>query len=139
MLKTAESRLKRKLTLFVLAIGPVFALGGCAYGELRQVLRAQVASETSCGDVTVESSSAYAPGHKPGQYRVKGCGVDRIYDCPKDEGLVSYGAKVCTYVDSNSIKPPEPTPTAAPGGDDMGEPMDAPPPLEPADDAPSEP
>jgi hypothetical protein len=133
MLKTAEPRLNRKLTLLLLAIGPVLVLGGCAYGELKQVLRAQVASETSCGDVTVEGSSAYAPGYKPGQYRVKGCGVDRIYNCPKDEGLVSYSAKVCTYVDSKSVKPPEPTPMAAPAGDDMAEPMDAPMEPEPSD------
>jgi hypothetical protein len=104
----------------------VLALSGCAYGELKQVLRAQVASETNCGDVIVENSSVYAPGHKPNQYRVRGCGIDRTYDCPQKEGLVSYGAKVCTYVDAKSIKPPEPAP-AAPAGDDMGgEPMEAP-------------
>jgi hypothetical protein len=127
MLKTAESRLARTLTLFVLAFGPMLALVGCAYGELKQVLRAQVAAETSCGDVTIEPSSVYAPGHKPGQYRVRGCGVDRVYDCPKEDGLVSYGDKVCTYVDAKSIKPPQPTPSAAPAGEDMADPMDAPP------------
>jgi hypothetical protein len=125
MLKT-ESRLTRLLTLFVLASGPMLALGGCAYGELKQVLRAQVASETSCGDVTIEKASPYAPGYKPGQYRVKGCGVDRTYDCPKESGLVSYGAKVCTYVDAKSAKPPEPTPSAA-GAEPGMDPMDAPP------------
>jgi hypothetical protein len=128
MSKTAESRLTRTV-LLVLAFGPMLMLSlvGCAYGELKQVLRAQVAAETSCGDVTVENSSVYAPGHKPSQYRVKGCGVDRTYDCPNASGLISYGAKVCTYVDSKSIKPAEPTPSAAPGGgEDMGDPMDAP-------------
>jgi hypothetical protein len=129
MSNTAESRVARKLTLFLLGFGPlVVTMGGCAYCELRQVLRAQVASETSCGDVVVENSSVYAPGHKPNQFRVRGCGIDRTYDCPKEEGLVSYGAKVCTYVDSKSIKPPEPA--APPAGDPgMAEPMD-----EPADD-----
>jgi hypothetical protein len=121
MSKTAESRVARKLTLFLLGFGPLAAslgmLGGCAYGELRQVLRAQVASETSCGDVTVESSSVFAPGHKPNQFRVRGCGVDRTYDCPKADGLVSYGAKVCTYVDSKSIQLPGPTPPAAGGAE----------------------
>lgn len=125
MSNTADSRVARKLTLFLLGFGPlVFTLGGCAYGELRQVLRAQVASETSCGDVVVENSSVFAPGHKPNQFRVRGCGIDRTYDCPKEEGFVSYGAKVCTYVDSKSIKLPEPAP--APGGEPgMAEPMDS--------------
>jgi hypothetical protein len=124
---SAESRVARKLTLLLLSFGLLaVGLSGCAYGELRQVLRAQVASETNCGDVTVESSSVFAPGHKPNQFRVRGCGVDRTYDCPKSEGLVSYGAKVCTYVDSKSIKPPEPAP--APGEPGMAEPpMDEPP------------
>ncbi len=128
MSKTAESRVTRSLTLVLLGFGPlVVTLGGCAYGELRQVLRAQVASETSCGDVTVESSSVFAPGHKPNQFRVRGCGVDRTYDCPKEEGLVSYGAKVCTYVDSKSIQLPAPTPPAAVEDPGMAEPE---PPLE---------
>lgn len=126
MLKTAEFRLTRMLTLFALASGPMLALGGCAYGELKQVLRAQVASEISCGDVIIESASAYTPGYKPGQYRVKGCGVDRTYECPKETGLVSYGAKVCTYVDAKATKPPEPMPL--PAGEDpaLAEPLDAP-------------
>jgi hypothetical protein len=126
MSNTADSRVARKLTLLLLGFGPlVVTLSGCAYGELRQVLRAQVASETSCGDVVVESSSVYAPGHKPNQFRVRGCGIDRTYDCPKSEGLVSYGAKVCTYVDSKSIKPPEPAP-AEPADPALAEPMDEP-------------
>jgi hypothetical protein len=133
MLKTAESRLTRTLTLLVLGGGLMLALGGCAYGELKQVLRAQVASEISCADVTIENSSPYAPNYKPGQYRVKGCGVDRTYECPKETGLVSYNSKICSYVDSKSVKPPEPTPSAA-GGEDpaMADPMDDAPPLEPA-------
>jgi hypothetical protein len=135
MLKTAESRLTRT-ALFVLAFGPMLALVGCAYGELKQVLRAQVAAETSCGDVTIEPSSLYAPGHKQGQYRVKGCGVDRVYDCPKESGLVAYGDKVCTYVDAKAMKPAEPTPSAAPsGGEDLPEPLDAP--AEPAEPSPT--
>jgi hypothetical protein len=126
MLKTAESRLVLP-TLFVLATGPMLALGGCAYGELKQVLRAQVASEISCGDVTIERSSPYAPGYKPGQYRVKGCGVDRTYECPKDTGLVSYNSKICTYVDAKSVKAAEPTPPAAGADPALADPMDAPP------------
>lgn len=127
MLKVAESRRSRVLVLSLLIAGPVLAAGGCAYGELKQVLRAQVASETNCGDVTVENSSVYAPGHKPNQYRVRGCGLDRTYDCPEQKGLVSYGAKVCSYTDAKSVKPPEAAPPP-PSGDTGGEPMDAPPP-----------
>ena len=134
MLKTAELR----VVLFLLTSGAV-ALGGCAYGELKQVLRAQVAAETSCGDVTIESSPMYQPGHKPGQYRVKGCGVDRTYNCPKEEGLVSYGDKICTYVDTKSIKPPEPMPAADPTLDEGGESLDsAEPPADEPLDAPAD-
>ncbi|HKU40897.1 MAG TPA: hypothetical protein VJR89_22200 [Polyangiales bacterium] len=122
-----KSSARRSIALLLtLASGPLLALSGCAYGELRQVLRAQVASETSCPDVTVENSPAYQPGYKPGQYRVKGCGVERLYDCPKDTGLVSYGAKVCTYTDTKA--PPAPAPAA-----------DEPPPLDEGADAPAEP
>jgi hypothetical protein len=140
MLKTAELRVVRALPmLLALASGPV-VLSGCAYGELKQVLRAQVAAETSCGDVTIESSPMFQPGHQPGQYRVKGCGVDRTYNCPKEDGLVSYGDKICTYVDSRSIKPPEPMPAADPTLDEGGEPLDptAEPPADEPLDAPAD-
>ena len=137
MLKTGQSRVLRTALALAGTSLAITAGGGCAYGELKQVLRAQVAAETSCGDVTIESSPMYQPGHKPGQYRVKGCGVDRTYDCPKEDGLVSYGDKVCTYVDTKSIKPPEPMPAADPMMDEgAGEPMDdtaAPPEEEPLD------
>lgn len=122
MLKTAESRVP--LPLLLTLASAALALSGCAYGELKQVLRAQVAAETSCGDVTIESSPMYQPGFKPGQYRVKGCGVDRTYNCPKEEGLVSYGDKVCTFVDTRSIKPPAPMPAADPMMEEGTAPMD---------------
>jgi hypothetical protein len=108
MLKTAELPI-------TLLLG-VFLASGCAYGNLKQVLRAQVAAETSCGDVTIEATPLYQPGHKPNQYRVKGCGVDRTYNCPKEDGLVSYGDdQICSYVDTKSIKMPEAQ--TAPGQD----------------------
>jgi hypothetical protein len=99
-------------------------LGGCAYGELKQVLRAQVAAETKCGDLTVETTPMYQPNHKPGTYRVKGCDVDRTYECPQDDGLVSYGDKVCKPV---AAAPATPPPVAAEPA-----PEDADPALEPA-------
>jgi hypothetical protein len=126
MLKTAELPI-------TLLLGGLLA-SGCAYGNLKQVLRAQVAAETSCGDVTIETTPMYQPGHKPNQYRVKGCGLDRTYNCPKEDGLVSYDDdKICSYVDTKSIKMPEAqsAPAEAPM---MDEPMD-----EPMDDSPAEP
>ena len=129
MLKTADSRVTEMQRSILTSVGMLGSLAllvtGCAYGELKQVLRAQVASETNCADVSVEQQSLSQPGHKPGQYRVKGCGVDRVYECPKDEGLVSYNSKVCSYVDAHAAKPPEPPVPAAEASPD--EPMDAPP------------
>lgn len=100
-------------------------LAGCAYGELKQVLRAQVAAETNCGDLTVETTPMYQPNHKPGTYRVKGCDVDRTYECPEDDGLVSYGDKVCKPVAAPATPPPV---AAEPALDDpaLSEPSPAP-------------
>jgi hypothetical protein len=107
-------------------LGTVIALlvlssAGCAYGELRQVLRAQIASEADCPDIVLTKFSPYAPGYKPDTYAAKGCNVDRIYTC-KDEGMVKFGHAPCTYVDSGtSVKPPP-----LPAADDMGdEPMES--------------
>jgi hypothetical protein len=105
----------------------VLCSGGCAYGELRHVLRAQIASETNCAEVSVVKSPAYLPGYKDNQYVAKGCGVERIYTC-KGAGLTKYGGAQCTYVDSGAAaaRPPAPTPSAddstEPGG--LDEPMD---------------
>jgi hypothetical protein len=86
--------------------------GGCAYGELRHVLRSQVAAETNCPEIAVVKSPPYQPGYKEHQYLVKGCGIDRIYNCRK-EGLTKYGHAECTYVEgSSTFKPPA---AAAPG------------------------
>jgi len=145
MLKMAEPRLKRTLPLLLtVALGPtLFGLGGCAYGQLKQVLRAQVAAETDCGDVTIESSPLFQPGYQPNQYRVRGCGIDRTYNCPRREGLVSYSDKSCTYVDTKSIKPPDPMPSASSDPDPaLEEPLEPEPPADeppPAEEPPAEP
>jgi hypothetical protein len=102
-------------TILALALG-----SGCAYGELRQVLRAQVASETDCPDVTVQKSSPYAPGYKENQYTVRGCGVDRVYTCNED-GMVSYGDAKCTYTSGASMQKPAELPPPA-EGEDLPEP-----------------
>jgi hypothetical protein len=85
--------------------------GGCAYGELHQVLRAQVASEVDCPDITVEKSSPFMPGYNANQYNVRGCGVDRIYIC-KGDGLVKYGHANCTYTAGASTAKPTVAPPA---------------------------
>ncbi|HKP55065.1 MAG TPA: hypothetical protein VJV78_00010 [Polyangiales bacterium] len=123
----------RTFALLITLAAPLLVLGGCAYGELKQVLRAQVAAEASCPDVTIEGSPAYQPGYKPGQYRVKGCGVDRLYDCPPETGLVSYNSSICTFKDAKA--PPAAAPAAAP----EPPPMDEEAPLEEPAAAPAEP
>jgi hypothetical protein len=125
MLKT-EALMKR----CAIATLSLIVVAGCAYGELKQVLRAQVAAETNCGDLTVETTPIYMPGYKPGQYRVKGCGVDRLYECPPDEGLVSYGDTACKV--ATAAAPAAPAPAAEPALDEADPALDA-----PADDATS--
>lgn len=89
-------------------VGLVLCSAGCAYGELRQVLRAQVASESNCPEISVTKSPPFLPGYKEHQFVVKGCNIDRIYNCP-DEGMTTYGHANCTYVESAAAaKPPAP-------------------------------
>ncbi len=82
---------------------------GCVYGEIRQVLRAQVAAELKCPEVTVKQNLPFQDGYKENQYRVEGCGVTRTYECQPTKGLVSYDNNVCTYVagDSSEMKKPQ--------------------------------
>jgi hypothetical protein len=101
---------------------------GCAYGELQQVLRAEVASEADCAEVVVQKSSPYAPGYKDNQYTVRGCKVDRIYTC-RNQGMVAYGHADCTYVAGGTAAPA----AAAPPAGDSTDPALAPPP--PASDS----
>jgi hypothetical protein len=116
------------------ALALVLVSSGCAYGELRQVLRAEVASEADCPDVVIQKSSPYAPGYKENQYTVRGCGVDRIYTC-KDDGLVPFGHADCTYTaGATAGKPAAAAAAPAPGGGtDSSDPALAPPP--PASDS----
>jgi hypothetical protein len=115
------------------ALALVLFSSGCAYGELRQVLRAEVASEANCPDVVIQKSSPFAPGYKDNQYTVRGCGVDRIYTC-KEDGLVAFGHADCTYTAGATAggKPAAAPAPAAPAGD-SSDPALAPPP--PASDS----
>jgi hypothetical protein len=98
-----------------LLVAVVASLSGCAYGELNQVIRSQVATEADCADVVVEPTSPYAPGYKPNQYTVKGCGVERVYTCKKG-GLVEYGHADCTFTAGGNA-PAKPDVAPAPPGD----------------------
>lgn len=90
-----------------LGLWAIVAGAGCAYGEVRHVVRAQFASDVDCGDVLVEKKGfAYQPDagdHE--RYKVTGCGVERTYTCPRDAGLVSYGEATCTWVLGDPDRP----------------------------------
>ena len=100
-------------------------LAGCAYGEMPQVLRAQVASEANCPDLVVSQAPSFTPGYKENQYKVRGCGIDRVYTCNGESGgLVKFGSADCSYVASGT--PPQPAAgaptTPAPGTEPDTEP-----------------
>lgn len=85
------------------------AAGGCVYGELRQVLRTEVAAELDCPGVTVEPRNNEAlRGSRDGddQWKVRGCGVVRTYTCKAaGDETVTYGSTGCTYVDGDVDAP----------------------------------
>lgn len=85
------------------------AAGGCAYGELRQVLRAEVAAELDCPAVTVEPRNSEAlRGSRDGddQWKVRGCEVVRTYTCKAaGDEMVSYDDSGCSYVDGDVDAP----------------------------------
>jgi hypothetical protein len=96
-------------------------LGACAYGEMRQVLRAEVASEANCPDLKVTKVPAYAEGYTENQFKVTGCGIDRVYTCDEKAGLVKFGSADCKYVAGG----PKAAPAAAPApGSGDGAPAD---------------
>lgn len=98
---------------------PAFAaLAGCAYGEVRQVLRAQFASELACREVQIEKKGyAYLPdGSDKERYKITGCGVERTYTCARDAGLVSYDEPACTWVAGDPDRPQ--VAAAKPAGED---------------------
>lgn len=118
MLRAMSTRWK----LVVASALTSFAFTGCAYGELHQVLRAQVASELSCPEVAVKKKGlAYlADEEELNRYLVTGCGVTRTYTCPDDPGLVSYDEPICTFEEGNTDQPEVAEMPAEPGaGDNM--------------------
>jgi len=88
-------------------------LSGCAYGEMPQVLRAQVASESKCPEIVVQQAPAFTPGGAANQYTVRGCGIERVYTCNGDKGgLVKFGSADCSYVAAGT---PAPAAAQSPG------------------------
>ena len=99
-------------------------LGGCAYGEVRQVVRAQFMSELDCNEVVLKKRELWYSYAGPDQFKAMGCGHVRTYTCP-ESGLVSYDKPVCTFVegDADAPKMAEMTPDddqGMPPPDDMG-------------------
>ena len=103
----------------LLAAGVLTLLGsGCAYGELKQVLRAQFASELDCPEVSIRRRDtwyAYAESY----YKVSGCGHLRTYTCEEGSGIVSYGSPPCKWIDGDIDAPQG----AAPQTDPVIEPL----------------
>jgi hypothetical protein len=96
---------------------------GCAYGEVRQVLRAQFASELNCPEVSMRRRDTWYAYEGPEQYKISGCGVMRTYTCPDTKGLVSYGSTPCTFVNGDADAPQGPK--AEPNPVDESAPQDA--------------
>lgn len=106
------------------------ALTGCAYGEMRQVLRTSLAAQHDCPAIAVQPRN---PLHERdlhpqfnNQYIVEGCGLQRTYTCPDTTGLVEYGTETqCTFVEGNANDPnfeaPEPAQSASAGDDETGD------------------
>ncbi len=106
MLRAMRARLfpVTALTWVALCL-PLLSAAGCAYGEVRQVIRAQFASELNCPEVTLKHRALWYVSDSPDQYLVTGCGVVRTYSCPNVSGLVSYDTPPCTYVNGNADAP----------------------------------
>jgi hypothetical protein len=90
----------------------VVAASGCAYGEVRQVIRAQFASEYDCPEVQLRKRDSWYAQDNPNQFKVTGCGKVRTYTCDKDVGLVSYDSPACKWVEGDAD---------APGGEKAGQ------------------
>jgi hypothetical protein len=107
-------------------------VSGCAYGNVRQVLRAQFASDIGCADVTIKKRDFWYVSDNPHQYKISGCGTMRTYTCTQEdaEGLISYDEPACKWEEGDADAPkPKVHAPADPMDEGMegeGEPMDAP-------------
>ena len=124
MLRAMQTRAS-SFVLLGCTLGSLFA--GCAYGEVRQVIRAQFASELNCREVELRRRDSWYAFEGPDQYKVIGCGETRTYTCPKNEGLVSYGKPACTWVKGDADAPIADDPNAPGAGGDKAPDESAPP------------
>ena len=127
MLRAMQLRASSFVLLACLG-GSLFS--GCAYGEARQVIRAQFASELNCREVEIRRRDSWYAYEGPDQYKVIGCGETRTYTCPAHEGLVSYDKPACTYVkgdaDAPTAEAEAPAEGAAPAKESAPPPSDSP-------------
>jgi len=113
----------RSVALSPLALLLLSTVSGCAYGELSQVLRTQVASEADCPEIMVTKKGLkyFDEDLEVDKYMVSGCGMLRTYTCPAEDGLVKYGSEPCTFVEGDPDRPvmkaPEPMDEGDPFGD----------------------
>jgi hypothetical protein len=112
---------------------------GCAYGEVRQVVRAQFASELDCPEVQITRRNAWYGYDTGNQFKVSGCGVMRTYTCNDPDGRVSYDEPACTWVagDADAPKPAAPQPDEPAMDEPMPEPEPAPADAPAAEEAPA--
>lgn len=101
---------------------------GCAYGNVRQVLRAQFASDVDCADVTIKKRDFWYVSDNPHQYKISGCGVMRTYTCTQEDadGLVSYDEPACKWEEGDADAPKPKMQAPADPMDEGGDPMDEP-------------
>ena len=102
MLRAMRVSPNRMMALVVLG---VVATSGCAYGEVRQVIRAQFASEFNCTEVQLRKRDSWYAQDNPNQFKVTGCGKVRTYTCDKEVGLVSYDSPACKFVEGDADAP----------------------------------
>ena len=123
----------RALPIVVLSSMSGLVAVGCAYGEVRQVIRAQFASELNCSDVVIKRRDSWYAFEGPDQYKVMGCGEVRTYTCAPHQGLTSYDKPACPWVKGDADAPTH----TADASEDAA--MDAPPtaPAKPAAAAPA--
>jgi len=105
---------------------------GCAYGSVRQVLRAQFASDVDCSAITIKRRNFWYVSDNPHQYKISGCGVMRTYTCTQEDadGLISYDEPACKWEEGDADAPKPKARPAQPADDDM---YDEPEPYQPDD------
>jgi hypothetical protein len=134
MLRAMRVSPNRMMVLVVLGVA---LASGCAYGEVRQVIRAQFASEFNCPEVQLRKRDSWYAQDNPNQFKVSGCGKIRTYTCDKEMGLVSYDKPACKWVEGDADAPGAASSPSNPATESM--PNDNAEPSPPSDEPSSEP